>query len=83
MLAAGGAVSARQILLHIVPGSGSYGDAFFGLHFYTWALIVFSLIVIGSVVGYSAYLGAPVAAHPAALAWLQKVQARPAMQIEA
>jgi disulfide bond formation protein DsbB len=45
---AGGAVSVRQILLHIVPGSGSYGDAFFGLHFYTWALIVFSLIVIGS-----------------------------------
>lgn len=44
----GAAVSVRQILLHIVPGSGSYGDAFLGLHFYTWALIVFSLIILGT-----------------------------------
>lgn len=44
---AGAAVSVRQILLHIVPGSGSYGDAFLELHFYTWALLVFVLIVLG------------------------------------
>jgi disulfide bond formation protein DsbB len=32
--AAGDAVSMRQILLHIVPGSGAYGNAIFGLHLY-------------------------------------------------
>jgi disulfide bond formation protein DsbB len=37
----GGAVSVRQVLLHIVPGTGSYGTAFFGLHLYTWALVTF------------------------------------------
>ncbi len=40
-------------------------------------------LIVGSVIGYSAYIGAPVAAHPATLAWLQKVQARPSMQTEA
>lgn len=44
----GGAVSVRQILLHIVPGTGSYGTAFFGLHLYTWALITF--IAVGVVI---------------------------------
>jgi disulfide bond formation protein DsbB len=39
--------SVRQILLHIVPGTGSYGDAIFGLHLYTWALMIFGLIVAG------------------------------------
>jgi disulfide bond formation protein DsbB len=45
---AGGAVSLRQIALHVVPGTGSYGDAVIGLHFYTWAFILFALIVIGA-----------------------------------
>lgn len=40
-------------------------------------------LIVGSVIGYSAYIGAPLAAHPTTLAWLQKVQARPAMQIDA
>jgi disulfide bond formation protein DsbB len=44
---AGGSISARQILLHIVPGTGSYGDAVFGLHLYTWALIAFVITVVG------------------------------------
>ncbi|HUW74898.1 MAG TPA: disulfide bond formation protein B [Methyloceanibacter sp.] len=44
---AGGAISMRQILLHIVPGTGSYGDAVFGLHLYTWAFIASTLIVVG------------------------------------
>lgn len=38
---------------------------------------------VGSVIGYSAYIGAPVDRHPHVLAWLARVQARPAMQIEA
>lgn len=40
-------------------------------------------LIVGSVIGYSVYIGAPVAAHPTTLAWLQKVQARPSMQIDA
>jgi disulfide bond formation protein DsbB len=45
---AGGAISMRQILLHIVPGSGSYGNAILGLHFYTWGFVLAVAIVIGS-----------------------------------
>ena len=40
-------------------------------------------LVVGSVLGYSVYLGAPVNAHRHVQAWLERVQARPAMQIEA
>jgi len=40
-------------------------------------------LIVTSVIGYSVYLGAPVDKHPTTNAWLQKVQARPAMQIDA
>lgn len=43
----GGAVALRQVALHVVPGSGAYGDPFLGLHFYSWAFIVFSLMAAG------------------------------------
>jgi disulfide bond formation protein DsbB len=43
----GGAISARQMLLHIAPGDSGYGDAFLGLHFYTWALVLYFVIVAG------------------------------------
>ena len=46
----GGSVSIRQILLHIVPGTGHYGNAFLGLHFYTWAGLAVFLIMFGTVV---------------------------------
>lgn len=39
-------------------------------------------LVVGSVLGYGVYLGAPVNMHPHVQAWLAQVQARPAMQIE-
>jgi disulfide bond formation protein DsbB len=45
---AGAAVAARQVMLHIVPGSGAYGEALFGLHFYSWAFVVFTAMVAGS-----------------------------------
>ncbi|HLO22946.1 MAG TPA: disulfide bond formation protein B [Methyloceanibacter sp.] len=48
--AVGAAVSMRQILDHIVPGTGSYGNAIFGLHLYTWAFIAFVLMIIGSAI---------------------------------
>lgn len=38
----GGAVALRQILLHIVPGTGSYGSAILGMHLYTWAFVIFA-----------------------------------------
>jgi disulfide bond formation protein DsbB len=45
--AVGAAISMRQILIHIVPGSGSYGNEIFGMHLYTWAFIAFALMVVG------------------------------------
>lgn len=47
---AGGAASLRQIALHVVPGTGSYGDAFMDLHFYSWAFVTFAAIVLGSAI---------------------------------
>ena len=38
---AGAAVSARQILLHILPGDPGYGSAILGIHYYAWAFILF------------------------------------------
>jgi disulfide bond formation protein DsbB len=43
-------VSIRQILLHIVPGTGHYGSAVLGLHYYTWAGICFFLIILGTAI---------------------------------
>ena len=35
-----GFVALRQIALHVVPGSGSYGAAFLGMHLYTWSFVI-------------------------------------------
>lgn len=43
----GGAVAGRQVLLHIVPGTGAYGSALFGLHLYTWSAIFFAAVIAG------------------------------------
>jgi disulfide bond formation protein DsbB len=48
--ALGAALSMCQILLHIVPGTGSYGNAILGLHLYTWAFIAFALMIVGCAV---------------------------------
>jgi len=47
---AGAIISAWQILVYVVPGSGSYGNTILGLHLYTWAFLMFALIVAGSAV---------------------------------
>jgi disulfide bond formation protein DsbB len=39
-------VALRQISLHVLPGSGTYGNAVFGLHLYTWSFIVAMLVII-------------------------------------
>jgi disulfide bond formation protein DsbB len=44
----GGTISADEVLLYVVPGSGSYGNAVFGLHLYSWALIAYAAIMVGS-----------------------------------
>ena len=45
---AGASVSVRQTLLHIVPGTGTYGHAILGMHFYAWAFVLFVLIIVGT-----------------------------------
>jgi disulfide bond formation protein DsbB len=48
--AAGATIALRQILFHIVPGTGSYGNPVFGMHLYTWAFIAFVLTIVGSAI---------------------------------
>ena len=43
----GAAAAGRQVLLHIVPGSGAYGSPLFGIHLYTWSLVLFLVVVAG------------------------------------
>ena len=38
--------SLRQIVLHIVPGTGGYGSVIFGFHMYTWSFILSMFINI-------------------------------------
>jgi disulfide bond formation protein DsbB len=47
--AVGGAfISIRQILLHIMPPDPGFGEPMFGLHLYTWALLVFTAVLVDS-----------------------------------
>ena len=45
----GMAVSGRQVMLHIAPGTGAYGSAVLGLHFYTWAFVLFATTTLATV----------------------------------
>ncbi len=47
---AGAAMSARQVLLHILPGDPGYGSPVLGLHLYTWAFITFTVVIVFSAV---------------------------------
>lgn len=42
---AAGSASLRQIALHVVPGTGHYGSALLGFHFYTWAFVGYGALV--------------------------------------
>jgi disulfide bond formation protein DsbB len=45
--AVGGAFAAgRQVLLHIPPGDTGYGLPFLGMHFYTWAFVLFAALIV-------------------------------------
>lgn len=39
-------VALRQVALHVVPGTGVYGNAVFGLHLYTWCFVISMLVVV-------------------------------------
>lgn len=39
-------VALRQISLHVIPGTGAYGSAIFGLHLYTWSYLASMAIII-------------------------------------
>jgi disulfide bond formation protein DsbB len=41
----GAAAAGRQVLSHIAPGDPGYGPPFLGLHFYTWAFILFVALI--------------------------------------
>lgn len=41
-------VAMRQVALHVVPGTGAYGNAVFGLHLYTWSFVLSMLVVIST-----------------------------------
>ncbi|WP_029056902.1 disulfide bond formation protein B [Stappia stellulata] len=45
---AGAGFAMRQVLLHIEPGDAGFGAPFLGLHFYTWAFIVFVVAIAAS-----------------------------------
>ncbi len=41
-------ISTRQVLLHIAPGDAGYGSPVFGMHLYTWAGVVFLVVILVS-----------------------------------
>lgn len=43
----GGSIAMRQILLHIVPGTGGFGSPVMGMHLYTWSFLVFASCLLG------------------------------------
>ena len=42
----GAACALRQVCLHIVPGTGHFGSPIFGIHYYSWAFILFSATIL-------------------------------------
>ncbi|MER1968920.1 disulfide bond formation protein B [Castellaniella sp. GW247-6E4] len=48
---AGAFAAGRQVLLHIAPDDvAGYGSPFLGLHFYTWAFVLFVLTILWTAV---------------------------------
>lgn len=39
-----------QVLLHIVPGTGGYGDPVFGMHMYTWTFVLCMLFIFYAII---------------------------------
>lgn len=43
---AGAFVAGRQTLLHIAPHDQGFGSPFLGMHFYTWAFVLFAALML-------------------------------------
>ncbi|KZY70451.1 hypothetical protein, partial [Oleiphilus sp. HI0067] len=43
----GAAAALRQMALHVIPDTPAYGSPIFGMHYYTWAFVLFSATVLG------------------------------------
>lgn len=43
----GAAAALRHMSLHVIPGTPPYGSAVLGMHYYTWAFVLFSATVFG------------------------------------
>lgn len=62
-------VALRQIFLHIVPGTGTYGVSIFHYHLYTWSfivsivIVVYSSIILGCAVADKTHTPAPARWH--------------------
>jgi hypothetical protein len=41
-------MSSRQVLLHILPGDPGYGSTVFGMHLYSWGVVVFLAVLVVS-----------------------------------
>lgn len=73
LAAVGGmAVSVRQVLLHITPGDPGYGAPVLGMHLYTWAVVVFVVVLLVSGLGilFEPRMALP---RPTRMRWLTRV----------
>ncbi|WP_431284393.1 disulfide bond formation protein B [Humitalea sp. 24SJ18S-53] len=61
----GGAISIRQVLLHILPGDPGFGPAVLGWHTYTWAAVIFACNLVAT------------GLQLASLAWFTEAPPRP------
>lgn len=43
-------IALLQVVLHIVPGSGSFGAAIMGMHMYTWNFVISLLFIVYSLI---------------------------------
>ncbi len=43
----GAATALRQVSLHVIPGTPGYGSPILGMHYYTWAFVIFAMTIAG------------------------------------
>lgn len=43
----GAATALRQVSLHVIPGIPGYGSPILGMHYYTWAFVIFMMAIVG------------------------------------
>jgi disulfide bond formation protein DsbB len=43
----GAGAALRQVSLHVIPGTPGFGSPILGLHYYTWAFVIFMMAIAG------------------------------------